>query len=377
MDDTAALPRWRDYVLSRGDSFDNFWDEHLSSRARDLLFVLGRGFDPRMTIGIERILAAGGTGRRDCLVLEVDEGESSPSNAFEAEAASNSETLAKLLTDRGTLQGQEIPMWSDDMRRIGPRKAASVFNKLSDIERYSDIVVDISATPRGIYFPLIGKIMYLLDKARAAGNQSALPNLHVCVGEDPALDARITDEGVDDAATYLHGFGGGLDREKTAEWPRIWIPILGERQRVQLERIREHINPAEICPALPFPSLNPRRGDDLILEYHELLFDSFAVSPSSFIYVDERNPFEAYLQIRGTILSYQRVLQPLGGCKSIVSAQSSKLLSMSALLVAHELRGNVGIAHIGSQGFSMDPRDESGGAGPEMFGLWLDGECYE
>ncbi len=274
MELNSALPRWRDYYLSSGDSYDSFWADHLSSRKRDLLVVLSRGFDPRMTIGIERILAAGGEGRRDCLVLDLDEGESSPSNAYEELALTNWAVLSNLVSGRGCLKVSEIPMWSDDERRIGPRKAASIFSDISELQAFSDIVIDISATPRGIYFPLIGKILYLLDKARLTCPHGQLPNLLVCVGEDPSLDAQITDEGVDDTASYLHGFGGGLDREKTADLPRIWIPILGERQRVQLERIREHIDPAEICPALPFPALNPRRGDDLVLEYQELLFDS-------------------------------------------------------------------------------------------------------
>lgn len=81
-------------------------------------------------------------------------------------------------------------------------------------------------------------------------------------------------------------------------------------------------------------------------------------------------------------LHYQEVLEPLGGCKTVLSALSTKLLSVGALLVAYELKQakiDVGIAHVGSQGYVMDGDHEASSSPPysEIFGLWLAGECYE
>ncbi len=96
------------------------------------------------------------------------------------------------------------------------------------------------------------------------------------------------------------------------------------------------------------------------------------------MYVSERNPFEVYRQIVNVTDHYQQALRPLGGCKVVVSASSSKLLSLGALLVAYELRTDVGVAHVGSQGFGMLPEGSGGTAErAELFGLWLEGECYE
>ena len=36
------------YVLQDGAKFVPFWESLLRSRNRDILFVIGRGFDPRM-----------------------------------------------------------------------------------------------------------------------------------------------------------------------------------------------------------------------------------------------------------------------------------------------------------------------------------------
>jgi hypothetical protein len=81
-------------------------------------------------------------------------------------------------------------------------------------------------------------------------------------------------------------------------------------------------------------------------------------------------------------LHYREVLQPLGECKTVLSALSTKLLSVGALLVAYELKRvkvDVGVAHVGSQGYIMDddPGDQGSQMQSELFGLWLAGECYE
>src|SRR6266852_397064 len=67
----------------------------------------------------------------------------------------------------------------------------------------------------------------------------------------------------------------------------------------------------------------------------------------------------------------QDTLRPLGGCKVVVSAHSSKLLSVGALLAAYEERlrsADVGIAHVESQGYTMP--DTLPETQPDLFSLW-------
>lgn len=375
-------PRWKDYVLDHEADLDEFWKTHLHTYKRHVLFVLGKGFDPRMCLGFEMLINAGGDGKRDILAIDLDEGDTSPSQVHSSLVKANWEKLQTLLRQNSTVSKHRIKMRSDDGRSISSRSAAAVFDSLSAFIGYTDVVIDISAMPRSVYFPLIAKALYLLDETMH-DNVERKPNLHVFVAENPELDVRIRNEGVDETATYIHPFSGGLEMEATAGQPKIWIPILGEGQETQLERIYNLIDvPDEICPVLPFPSLNPRRGDNLVLEYRDLLFDRLRIEPRNFIYASERNPFEVYRQIRRTIFHYREVLRPLEGCKTVLSALSTKLLSVGALLVAYELKQakiDVGIAHVGSQGSVMD--DDPGDSRPhkqsELFGLWLAGECYE
>jgi hypothetical protein len=231
--------------------------------------------------------------------------------------------------------------------------------------------------PRSIYFPLIAKLLFLIDRAAASGRTV---NLHVVVGEDPSLDQRIGDVGIADAAEYVHLFRGGVDLESTATHARLWLPLLGEGQGSKLERINDLVRPDEICPVLPFPSVDPRRADNLVLEYHRLLFDEFRVEPRNFIYASESNPFQVYRHIRRAALQYVDALAPLGGCKVVLSSLTSKVLSIGALLVAYELKEakmNVGIAQVEVQGYEiLDAAPATVPASTRLFDIWIAGDCY-
>ncbi len=373
-------PRWQDYILTDGQAFQEFWASHLRPRRRDVLFVLGHGFDPRMCLGLAAIMGAGGEGRRDICVLALEEGSHSPSQAHAGLAQQNWREL-ECLAARGTMTTRSIPLWSaDKRRRVGATQAAAIFRSISDLASYTDIVVDVSALPRGVYFPLIGKILHLLDHQDPDPRPRG-PNLHVVVSESPELDRQIRDEGVEDAADYVPYFQGGAEIQGDNDHPTVWIPLLGEGQQVQLKRISELVGTAEVCVVLPSPSLDPRRADNLVLEYQDFLFDQLRIEPRNIIFASEWNPFEVYRQIRKAILDYRVVLSPLGGCKPVLSALSTKLMSLGALLVAYELKQldvGVAIAHVEAQGYLIHgPEIPTPYTRSKPYGLWLWGECYE
>jgi hypothetical protein len=178
----------------------------------------------------------------------------------------------------------------------------------------------------------------------------------------------------------LVGFSGQLTSESTANIPRVWFPVLGEGQAARLERIRAELDPDEICPVIPFPSRDPRRGDRLIEEYRQLLFDDFRVEPTNILYASEYNPFEAYRQLYGAIDRYRDSLSDLGGCKVFVSPLSSKLLSIGALLACYDHRANaggtdrvnVGIPYVESATYG-EPSDTVEAA-TQLYSLWIRGE---
>ena len=229
--------------------------------------------------------------------------------------------------------------------------------------------------PRSVYFPLVARLLFFYDQLKQK-NKSA-PNIHVVVAEDPVLDCQIREEGVDETADFLHPFEGDFNKQATAQQPRVWIPVLGEGRITQFDRIWDRVKPDEVCPVLPSPSRNPRRGDDIIMEYRDLLFEQLRVDPRNMIYASEYNPFEVYRQIRKAASQYHEVLGLIGGCKIALSALCSKLMSLGVLLVGYEMKAanclQIGVAHIECQGYGMP---DSVVPNPQPVGLWLAGECY-
>lgn len=372
------LLRWRDYFLREGEHFDKFWQPFLNERKRDVLFVLGHGFDARMCDGVEKVLLLGGEGARDVVLLAFHEGPDSPSNSYADQRKANGERIEKLVQGRGKIGHRTITMVSEEGRRIGARKIVEEFRSLDEFRSYTDVVVDISALPRGLYMPLLAKLLALLDGEQEDGGNR---NLHVIVSHSPAIDDSIVEEGLEDSASYLFGFAAAaLESDSTSAQPMIWIPVLGSRQKLQLEKIHSLVSPDEICPLLPSPSQDPRKGDALVIEYRNMLFDQLRVEPRNIIYAAEANPFEVYRQLMRSILHYQQALNPLGGCKVALSAMSSKLASIGVLLAAYELgrrdpRVVVGVAHVEAQGYSVD-KAAGPALAPTLFTMWLSGECY-
>jgi hypothetical protein len=363
--------RWEYYLLLREGRLREFWMEHLQQVRRAVLVVLGRGFDPRTGLGLKMLMEAGGEGSRDVLGLDFREGPMSASLNHQELVTKNWTEVEVAVEGRGMVDLQTLEFWSAEGRRISSQSARDLFDSVERLTKYTDVVVDISAMPRGVYFPLIARILYLLDHSPLRATSRT--NLHVLVAEDPGYDASIHEEGIDEKAEFMASFGGGFDEEGSPT-PKVWMPMLGEGKRTQFDRIHDRVKPDEICPILPSPSRNPRRADDIVVEYQRPLFDELHLDGRDFLYASERNPFEVYRRLREAVLRYGDVFRILGGCRVAISPLSSKLMSLGALLTAYELKRlgyRVGIAHVDTQGY----RIESTAPNAELFGLWLSGEC--
>jgi hypothetical protein len=369
---STIFDRWNPYFMAEGESLKAMLADHFAWNARRVGFILGRGFDPRMNIGLQSISQTQAIGSLEAILITFDEGELSVSHKHKNAVEQNLKVLNSIVPPARIIS-KRVMMRASDGRRQTSRSAERVFRSFSEISKYTDLIVDVSALPRSVYFPIVAKLLHLIDS-----QIGPRPNLLMLVCENPDLDSGIIEHDIDEDADFLHPFRGGADREARAVVPRVWYPVLGEGQRLQMERISALVKPDEICPMLPAPARNPRRGDALIAEYHTLLFDTFDVEPGNILYGSELNPFEAYRQLRKAILHYHEALAPLGGSRHILSAVSSKLLSFSTLLVAYELKKlgiDIGIAHIEADGYLIET-DASAGVMSTLYGLWLSGEMY-
>lgn len=374
--------RWDSYVLMKGDNkIQSFWREHLNGNSRNVLYILGKGFDVRMNEGIKQFINCNSDASIKCLLIEFDEGQDSTSQDYKTMVDQNIKELQSFKNI--SIEKKKIELWKGkgrNKRRIGDKEAADIFSSYKMIFGFTDIIVDISALPRGIYFSLIGKLLTLIDINKIDGYE--MHNLFVLTSENAKIDQLTQKEDNDDDLKFTFGFGGGL--ELTSDDPVIWFPILGENKKNQIIRAYNKISPREICPLLPFPAKDPRRSDTLIIEYHQLLFDELRIESQNLLYVPEQNPFEVYRNLSNAIINYNETLSIINGCKAAISTFSSKLLSLGALMTAYELNNRevdpigVGVLIVDSKGYIIEDElhlttinEES-----ELFLTWLTGEPY-
>jgi len=376
LSDASRTMRWDPYVLSHGGGFDTFWREHLAERQRRLLLIVGRGFDSRALDAPSRIMAAGGEGDRRVWLLAYDIGQTESAGC----AALTSQNFAGLQSLFGADAITELPVriGVSGNRSFTSRNAKAAVTRMDELASFTDVVVDVSAMPRMVALTVIAQLIALLDGyAESNGTQV---NLHVVAAESVAADHTSGRGSLSETVTNVVGFSGHLDAQATVNLPRVWFPILGEGQGIRLERIRQEVNPDEVCPVIPFPSRESRRGDLIIDEYRQALFEEYQIEPRNILHACEYNPFEAYREIFGAINRYRDALKELEGCKVFVSPLSSKLLSVGALLACYDHRMQasgedrvfVGMPYLESVSYA-DPV-EGTSTDIELYSMWLRGE---
>ena len=356
------------------------WSKHLDNPNRKVLFILGKGFDVRMNLGIQSLIEKCPNIDLDCLMIELDEGKDSSSHGLKDLVEENVSEITSLLEGK-VIKKKNLQMWSLKGKKkvkIGDREASNLIETYADIENYTDIIVDISALPRGVYFSLIGKLLTLIDNY---SNNSI--NLFICIAENAEIDSLTKEKVTEGDVNYLHGFRGGIEITSEMDKPLVWFPVLGEEKLGHVRRAFGKITETknrlyEICPTFPFPSKDPRRSDAILIEYHELLFDELLIEPQNIMYISERNPFEAYIQLSDAIKNYKKSLAIINGCKAAISNFSSKLLSIGTLLTAYENREDIGVLNVDSQGYDYVDKNEVKKlkSESELFVTWLTGEPY-
>lgn len=374
MSEPYAEMRWDPYSLSRGSDFESFWKAHLSGSKRKVLFVVGKGFDPRSLDCIDAI--AGKAGDHLLWLMAFDNGLEDSKQRSEMTDA-NMKRLGTLF-DPAQIHTINVKMDTSTQRNATAMNTRREIRNAGSLSAFDDVVVDISAMPRMVALTTVAKILYDLDAVEKDTGQNV--NLHVTTAESVAIDRGAGGGSLSESVTMVAGFSGALSSQGEAYLPRVWLPVLGEGQGDRLVLIREEVDPDEICPVIPFPSRESRRGDEIIAEHRQILFEEFQVEPGNILHACEYNPFEAYKQLFTAMERYRVALSELGGCKALVSPISSKLLSIGALLACYDHkygkvgpdRLKVGMPYVETAVYS-DPEIASE-SDTELFSMWLRGE---
>lgn len=368
--------RWDPYVLARGPAFEQFWAGHAGERSRKILLVLGRGFDGRALEIATRLIGIGAA--FDVWLLEFDQGLGD--NPRRIALRNRNEAGLTALVPPEVITRIPIAVKGPASNTATSGSVRRAIADAGSCAEYDDVVVDISAMPRMIALSTVAKLLHDLDQLHQ--NEGRNVNLHVATAESVSADVGYSGGTLNEEVSSVVGFSGQLAAQGSEHVPRVWFPVLGEGQRDRLSAIQDKINPDEICPVIPFPTREPRRGDEIIEEHREILFDEMNVEPKNILLACEYNPFEAYKQIFMAMERYARALGELGGCKAFVSPLSSKLLSIGALLACYDHqfgagkgRMNVGIPYVETADYG-DPAEGVVGE-VELYSMWIRGEWEE
>ncbi len=324
--------RWRDYVMGSGGSGDDpeaLWEAaSVNAEGKQSMYVLGVGFDPRALVGLQRFLAL--EQEMAPIVGLVELPPPSPmSGALAIGLAEQNRTKFEEMV--ATVEVRTVVHQDTHARNNAGPRIARELTKPEFMFNVGHLIIDVSSLPSRLYFPIIAAS---LDSLKA--QVGTFPTeVQVVACENPQVDGAITELGISEAE-FLGGFRGRLALESQPKGTVIWAPVVDERSREALVAIHTRLSPDDVFPVLPFPSSNPRRADNLILEHQVELLDIFQIDPVNVIYADERNPFDLYRTLSRLQINLIRTFTGADSPTLVLSTPTSKLLSIGVLLAVYE-----------------------------------------
>lgn len=388
---------WERYVFKTGNAVHELWDKLFAKRPIKLLYIAGRGFDIRaltvMKAVLESLRASGRNVQSATLVL-VSFADYELAAEIVEQTEKNAQALELAFAAIGETKVIPIGVPLDGEEDMSASAALSICTRavLSEFSDQTDVILDVSSLPRIAYMAIITSFLNKLvpNKNETAGELHPLAakgvNFQVLVAEDANLDGSIKADDPSNDLVLIPGFSGAMHAESVRDWPLVWFPILGENRVSHLQKIISLAaipDSAEICPVLPHPSSNPRRADELLVEYKIPLFDTRRTPTSNILHVHESNPFEAYRQLLLAMRRYKDSMQLLGGCRLVVTPLGSKLITIGAALACFEMRPHgldakyaVAIPHAEPNRYEV-ALAELQATKPKIAALLLTGEAYE
>ena len=359
------MPRWSDYFLTA--DFKKFWAERLKEPGTTVCIVLGLGFDARSLLALRHLCEVGDPGQVSALVLRLQalNTDTNPGRTLLSAVDANSRELDEMANvarvDTATVTLRDAERFS-----VGGRSVLNeVAGHVDGLSEFTHVVVDVSGAPRSVFYPLLS---FLISRA----DRGLIRNLHVCVLENEAYDAKIVRAEFGEA-DYVHTFR--MEGSKKV----VWMPVLGSDQRDRILKIYNQLKAdcIETVPILPFPSRSLRRVDDVLISNSEVLYSELGIAQGNILLCDARNPFDIYRKIVGVHDYHKEKLeQHIGELTTVVSPLSSKLLSLGMLFAALERRLPVAYVEAGLYEVQGGPLDVAVLGDQEPTEIWLAGEPY-
>ena len=271
--------------------------------------------------------------------------------------------------DRSRRYFHDVSIISEDGATVAGRNAVRTAEPWFQ-SGLTDIVIDATGMSRGTCFPIV-------RQACQIGIESGA-NVHLLVASSDHRTLKLRTES-NDRADWLHGFQGEMGTDQMSDAFKLWVPQLTEGAGNQMNAIFSELMPtAEVCPIIPFPSSNPRRGDELLFEYSDVLSGRWDSSPLNLIYAHESDPLDVFRSI--TRMSVARSHVFIGHQERAVTVLSPagwRIGSLGMLLAAIDLE--LPILYVETIGYNSASGVSKSVAVPDpdhMWHIWLAGAPY-
>lgn len=363
-----ARPLWERCIHHRGEDALAFVDDYFNKSHRQVLLIGGAGFDPR-SLAVPARFSSRCSDRVQGLFIREE--RPNAAEALRHQANENDAQIREFIPDVDIFS---VDVFDIDNAPVGGRRATRAVHERVDFSSVTDVVLDCSALSVGVMFPMA---RYCFETTRRLGPDR---NFHLVVLDDPQTDSSIEATACGKAAA-LHTFSGGLNLDRNTDAAKLWLPQLGTAKREFLNLIFQDVRPHAVCPIIPFPSGNPRAGDELIEEYGDL-FEAVSdpmtltwnVDSRDIVYTHEKSPLDLYRSILRIDDARTRVFSQTGGSQIILSPLGSKAVGVGLLMAA--LERNFAVVSVETIEYRFAERDGELTNSAELVHLWLHGEAY-
>lgn len=212
--------RWDPYILARGKEFTAFWSGHLERGDRSVLFIVGKGFDPRAMEAVEAITE--NLVNAQLWLLAFDNGLLDSTKRISMTNANLEKIEARF--DPGAVKFIDVEIDTSSQRNATATNTMRALHAAGDLGKFDDVVIDISAMPRMVAMTTIATVLYNLDRLHLAGGTNV--NVHVTTAESLAIDRSAGRGSLSDSVTSVAGFYGALKAQSDEHHPRLWFPFL-------------------------------------------------------------------------------------------------------------------------------------------------------
>lgn len=349
----------RDYIWHANSEAEDFLKAYFPSKK--ILFIGSIGFDPRTLVTYETLKNISS----DIYPILLQEMRKGGSKELRQRAQKTEQNLSERLGITPKLI--KFPVFASDGAPIGGIELIKAIQTVEGIDEYTDIVIDICAMSRGIFFPLVKCFRDLIK-------QSGLKiSLHILVVDHPSVDYRYKPQ-YHDRASYMKGFTGNAGRLGAPSTVKLWLPqLMGGRAGVY-DTLYRFLRPDDVCPVLPFPGIKPKMVDELVIEYRTQI-SSWEIGLQNIVLTSESDPLDMYDAV---IRTHNARLKIFPEQLTVLSPLGTKVSTIGGLLAAMDI--DLPVAYVETIGYYEEelasdiPMDAINKQ--RLVHVWVDGPIY-